>query len=79
MMDKFNYYEYEVLYWDEIENEEATARGVVCVGSFSDAAGALLQFYGESVSSIKITELFYESCVLELNEESLEVARKHNC
>lgn len=41
------YYEYEVDYWDEIDEENAVRRGVTCADDLHEAMENICLFYGE--------------------------------
>ena len=49
---------YQVEFWDEINQEPSTGRGVVCGNNYGEAANTLVEYYGKDcVVNISLSEI----------------------
>lgn len=63
------FYIYNVQYWDDLEEKEATANGIVYGKNYGNAIEKVMKDYGEEcVLSVKATEITSDN-TLELDEE----------
>jgi hypothetical protein len=74
------FFEYEVCYWDEVDQEQTTRHGVTYAEDLSDAAENLSQFYGiDNITSVQFFPLYPEP-VYEFNfeENNFKMIEIHN-
>lgn len=74
-MDDFWYYEYAIMYWDEVDYVEEVRTGVVPASSFADAIDQLNKYYGEcNIEEIQMLKPIVEGLVLDFEDAK----RDHN-
>ncbi len=60
-MNTPGFFEYEINYWDEVDNELATRRGVTYADNLGEAAANLTEYYGEeNINDVKFFPLYPE-------------------
>ena len=65
-----NLYGYKVKYFNDVNNEIVTERGILIENYFADAMNALVEMYGEQeLEDVNI--YFIEECVTVVTEEAL--------
>ena len=71
-----NYFEYEVLWWDDEDSVERTFQGVTYGDDFHEALKNILEFYGEkNIISVRMEPWDTNGC-LEISKDALDTIRK---